>query len=149
DNEFAKQMFAEGGDPLASFMSTVLFMLALLAGGYVLQSSLRMRSEETATRAEPLLAAAVPRWAYVASHLAPSVVGGPVMLVLSAVVIGATSGATTGNWDLLGEVVAASTVYIPVLWLLSAGVCVLFGLVPKAVHVTWIVLAYGATVGLL
>lgn len=148
-NEFAQQMFTGEADPLAGFMSMIVVMLALLAGGYVLQSTLRMRGEETAARAEPLLAAAVPRWAYTASHLAPSLLGGPVMLMAATAVLGATTGATTGEWGMFGEVLAAATVYIPVLWLLSAGACALFGWAPKLIHLVWIVLAYGATISLL
>jgi ABC-2 type transport system permease protein len=78
-----------------SIFATTLMILALAGSGFAIQSTMRLRTEETAGRAEPLLAAALsrPRWA--ASHLTLALGGSVVMLVAAGLGVGVAYGVTT------------------------------------------------------
>ena len=52
-----------------AFLATEFGFLAVFASAYGMQAVLRLRAEETALRAEPVLATAVSRSAWFASHL--------------------------------------------------------------------------------
>ena len=52
-----------------AFLATEMGMLGLLASAFGIQAALRLRAEETALRAEPLLATGVTRTRWAASHL--------------------------------------------------------------------------------
>jgi ABC-2 type transport system permease protein len=57
DNDTLRDIIARTGGSLTdSYLSTSLLMLALIAGGFAVSSALRLRAEETALRAEPILA---------------------------------------------------------------------------------------------
>jgi len=149
-NEFVSQSHAMmGSDPVESFMGIVVMLLATVSGGYVLQSALRMRSEETAMRAEPILSGSVARWRYVSGHLLVAVIGGPVVALVGIGVMAAVAAGVSGGASLMGDVFAAAAAYIPALWVLTGLVVALFGLLPKLVHLVWIVLAYGIVIGML
>ena len=56
-------------------------MLALLAAAYGVTSALRARAEETSGRAEPVLATATSRSAWLGSHLTVALAGSALVLV--------------------------------------------------------------------
>ena len=57
NNNAFEDIIAQGGGSLTdAFFTTSLLLLALIAGGFAISSTLRLRSEETGGRAEPLLA---------------------------------------------------------------------------------------------
>ena len=58
-------------------------ILALVAAGFAIQSALRLRSEETSTHAEQVLATPVSRLQFAMSHLVVAVGGTLVVLVLA------------------------------------------------------------------
>ena len=61
DNQDIEKIIAPGGAGLTdSYFATSLLILALIAGGFTIAAVLRLRSEETSGRAEPLLATARP-----------------------------------------------------------------------------------------
>jgi hypothetical protein len=82
DNQTLKDAIAQaGGASLTdSYLSTLLLMMALVTSGYTVQSTLRLRSEETGLRAEPLLATPVSRRQWVASHLTVALAGSVIVL---------------------------------------------------------------------
>ena len=64
DNQAMRKTIAQlgGGVSLTdSYLSTEMLFMALAATGFALQSILRLRNEDTALRAEPLLATPVSR----------------------------------------------------------------------------------------
>ena len=70
DNQTLEDLISQvGGDLTKSFFATSLLIMALVTGGFAVASTLRLRTEETAGRAEPLLAAALARRRWAASHL--------------------------------------------------------------------------------
>jgi ABC-2 type transport system permease protein len=96
DDETPADLLAQaGGRVTDSIFATTLMILALAGSGFAIQSTMRLRTEETAGRAEPLLAAALsrPRWA--ASHLTLALGGSVVMLVAAGLGVGVAYGVTT------------------------------------------------------
>jgi ABC-2 type transport system permease protein len=66
-----------GGAAAASdtFLAGIMSLLGLVAGAYAIQAALRPRAEEVGLRAEPVLATAVGRLSWAASHLACALLG--------------------------------------------------------------------------
>jgi ABC-2 type transport system permease protein len=109
---------------------------------------LRSRGEETAGRAEPLLATAVSRVTWSASHLAIAVVGSALLLALAGLGLGMTAGAALSDASLLPRVVGAALAYAPAVWLTIGLGVALFGLLPRASLLVWLVIVYAGVVGM-
>lgn len=151
DNEAMEEMIARtGGASLTdSYLATSLLMLALLGAGCAISSAVRLRSEETALRAEPILATHVSRRRWVASHLAVAAAGSVAVLVAGGLGAGLAYGIAIGDLGQVPRLVGAALVYAPALWLLVGLTLALFGLVPRAVLVTWAALVVSFVIGLL
>ena len=67
-------------DPADAYLATGYAVLGLAAAGYAVAAALRMRSEETGQRLEIVLAGAVPRARWTASHLLFALLGPAVVL---------------------------------------------------------------------
>lgn len=149
ENEAIQQFVAAAGgaDLVDSFFSTIVLMLAMLVAGFAISSALRMRGEETTGRAEPVLAAAVPRWRWAAGHLTIAALGGGAILVLAGAALGLSAAATTGDTSWIPEMTLAASVHVPGLWLVVGLAVALFGLLPRAAALVWAVLAYAVAVG--
>ena len=115
--------------------------MALIGTGFAIQAVLRMRSEETAGRLEPLLATALarPRWA--AGYVA--VAAGGTVLVLGASGLGAGIADAAGSNDLgrLPLLVGSSVALAPAVWVLIGLAVALFGLLPRVTAAAWGALA--------
>ncbi|MFD2764829.1 ABC transporter permease [Micromonospora eburnea] len=129
-----------GADVLVdSYLVWVLRILGLAAAAYAVSAVLRLRSEESGLRAEPVLAAAVTRTRYALSHLLVAVVGVVVLLLTAGLVVGLVHGARSG--DVGGElprILGASLVQLPAALLPAALAGALFGLLPGATLVAWL-----------
>ena len=66
---------AGSGSLTDSFFSTMLLLMALLAAGFAVSSTLRLRGEESAGRLEPLLATGLSRTRWLLGSLVVTVVG--------------------------------------------------------------------------
>ncbi|MFF0503428.1 ABC transporter permease [Streptomyces fimicarius] len=151
DVEQVQEALAEiGGSSVAeSFASMVMVVIAVVAAVYVVMASLRPRSEESAGRAEPLLATGLSRRRWLGSHAAVALAGGTVLLLAAGLGFGLAGAASTGDTALVGELVGAAAVYAPALWV-TAGVAVaLFGWCPRAASAAWVVPVYAFLVGYL
>ena len=135
-----------GVDITESFASMITTILAIIASIFAVLSAQKLRSEETAGRAEPLLATALsqPRW--VVSHLIVIMGGSLAVLLAGGLGIGLTGAATTGDADLLPKLVAAALAYAPALWVTVGVAVALFGLLPRALLLTWGVVLYSFVV---
>jgi ABC-2 type transport system permease protein len=121
-----------------AFLSTEMGILGLLASAYGIQAALRLRSEETALRAEPLLATGVSRYQWLASHVLMALLGTGVLILVGGLGSGISSGASLGNMGRqLPRMLAAAAVQLPAIWVVTALVVVLFGLAPKLITAAW------------
>jgi ABC-2 type transport system permease protein len=127
---------------------TVVF-LAVLAACAGVAMVLRLRSEEQAGRAEPLLATPVARTRWAASHLVVGLVVPAVALVLAGLVCGLTAVATDTDAAVVGDVVLATLVAVPGVWLLTAVAVALWGLDARLAPLAWLLVAWSGVVLLL
>jgi ABC-2 type transport system permease protein len=151
DNEALNDMIARagGGDIVDSFLATSLLMLALMGSGFAIQSALRLRTEETAQRAEPILAAPVSRARWAVSHLVIALAGSVVVLLAAGLGTGVTYGIVAGDMGRVPGMVGGALAYVPAMWLLVGLAFAVFGLLPRAVLALWGVLGLCFVVGLL
>ncbi|MEW1599917.1 ABC transporter permease [Streptomyces sp. NPDC093808] len=139
-----------GGAGVAeSFASMVMVVLAVVAAVYVVMAALRPRSEETAGRAEPLLATGLSRTRWAGGHLAVAMGGGTFVLLLAGLGFGVAGAASTGDGGLLPELVGAALAYAPALWVTIGVAVLLFGWFPRASAAAWAVPVYAFVVGYL
>ncbi|GAB7068922.1 ABC transporter permease [Mycobacterium hodleri] len=144
DSQAARDVVARLGstDQLEQAFITVAFgMLGMVASAFAISLTLRLHQEESSRRAEMVLAGAVSRTRWLASHLIVAIVGTGVAMILAAAVAGLTYGAASG--DVTGKlptVLETAAVQLPAVWLLAAVTVALFGLLPRFTPVAWGVL---------
>ncbi|GAB2506545.1 ABC transporter permease [Nocardia heshunensis] len=121
-----------------SLISYAFTMVALGAAAYSVSAALRLRSEESADRAESVLTGAVARTRWVASHLTFAVLGPAVALVVSGLLGGLIYGRAAGDvGGKTGQVLGAALVQLPAVWTFTAITVLLFGLLPRWTTVAW------------
>ena len=119
-----------------AFLATTMGILGLAAAAYVVQTLLRLRTEETDQRAELVLAGSVSRWRWVGGHTVIAVGGAAVLLAVGGVAAGITHGIRAH--DLAGElprVLGAALVQLPAAGVLAGATLLLFGALPRVVAV--------------
>ena len=150
DNENLDDLIAQAGGSLTdSFFATTIAILAIVGTGFAIQSTMRLRGEETAGRAESVLATATSRASWVASHLVIALVGSAVMLAAAGLGLGITYGISISDLGQVPRLIGASLAYLPAMWVLVGVTMLLYGLVPRAVLVAWGALAVCLVVGFL
>ena len=142
DNEALAAIIAGSGvDLVDAFFAVAAGMIALAVGGFAVQVTLALRSEEDEGRLEAVLATAVPRWRWLASHVVVAVVGSLKLLAIAGLGMGAAHAIATGDPDQVLRLLAATLVHAPAVWVLVGVATALFGLVPRAAAAAWAVLA--------
>jgi ABC-2 type transport system permease protein len=145
DPETAELLAALGGSGSIAdiYLAAILSWIGMLAAGYAVQATLRLRAEEAELRAEQVLATATPRIGWAGSHLVVAAVGSAVVLAVGGLLAGLAHGLRSG--DLGGElprVLGGALVQLPAVWVMAAVGAALFGLLPRlVVGATWAVLA--------
>ena len=85
ENEAVAEFLTASGQGTLTelLLATMTLMVALIASGFTVASVLRLRTEEFAGRADPILATPVARSRWLMSHYAVSV-GGSLLIMLGA-----------------------------------------------------------------
>jgi ABC-2 type transport system permease protein len=120
-----------------TFLATELGIAGVIASAYAIQAAMRLRSEETALRAEPVLATAVGRIRFAASHLVVAMLGGAALLLVAGLGAGIAYAASIHDGSQIGRVVAGALVQVPAVWVLTGIVVAAFGLAPRLVVAGW------------
>ncbi|MFC5381114.1 ABC transporter permease [Aquipuribacter nitratireducens] len=143
--------FLPGGadDLVDGYLVVSIGFMSLLVTAYAVIAALRARSEEQAGRAEPVLATPVHRWAFSGAHALVALVGSAVLMVGGGVVLGLTAVATGSDERVLGDVVLASVVTVPAVWVVVGVAVLLQGVSARAGSLAWLALAWAAVVLLL
>ncbi|HEY0000064.1 MAG TPA: ABC transporter permease [Actinoplanes sp.] len=115
-----------------NYFASTAGIVGLIAACYAVQATLRLRDEEQTGRAEAVLATAVSRLGWAGSHLLFSLVGSALVLFAEGLV--AALAFPEGEF---GEVLAASMVQLPAVWVMAAVAVLLFGLLPRYAAVAW------------
>ncbi|POM26674.1 ABC-2 family transporter protein [Actinomadura rubteroloni] len=126
-----------------AFFASSMTTLGLIAAAYAVSAALRPRTEETAQRAEPLLATGTGRLRWAASHLAFAVLGPAVALTVAGAVTGLVHDPGSA-----GRLTGAALAQLPAVWLVAAVAVALFGLLPRLTPAAWGVLGVVALVSL-
>jgi ABC-2 type transport system permease protein len=121
-----------------TFLATLFAQMGVLAAAYGVQATLRLRSEETTQRAEPVLATGTTRMGWASSHLVIAVAGTAVVLVASGVGAGVAHGLRTGDvGGQLPRLVAAAVAQLPAALVMTGLAAALFGFVPRFTSAAW------------
>jgi len=144
DNESLRQMMASigGATFVDSFLSFICAIIALGATIFSIAAVRRARTEETGGRAEPVLATALSRTRWLASHVTVALAGGLLLLAVGGLGLGLASAATTGESRWIADLLAAQLAYAPALWATTAVAVAAFGLWPRATWLAWAVLGW-------
>ncbi|MET0474088.1 MAG: ABC transporter permease [Mycobacterium sp.] len=124
-----------------AFIAVAFGMLGMVTAAFAISLTLRLHQEETGQRAEALLAGAVGRTRWLASHVVFAVFGPAVAMMVAGLVAGLTYGAAAG--DVAGAmptVLGTAAVQLPAVWLLVAVTVALFGVLPRFTPAAWAVL---------
>lgn len=145
-----EQVARAGGATVAeSFLSVVLIVPAIVAAVYVVMAALRPHAEESAGRAEPVLATGLSRTRWAGSHLLVALAGGTAVLAVGGLALGATGALSGSDGALLWKTLGAALAYAPALWVTAGLAAVLYGWFPRASAAAWIVPAYAFVCGYL
>jgi ABC-2 type transport system permease protein len=148
--QFAEYLPGGAGDVLDSFVAVALAVVVLLAVAGGASAALRARAEETGGRAEPVLATAVSRRAWLGGHVAMALGGGVLTLASGALGLGLTYGLSVSEPEQIGRTLLAATAYLPATLLAVAVAVAGVGLLPRvAAVVAWTLVGYMALVTLL
>ncbi|TVZ77717.1 ABC transporter permease [Streptomyces sp. BK340] len=134
DNDQARQIFERMGGHSGltdAFLAAMTGMLGLIAALYVVGSVLRLHGEEISGRAEPVLACAVGRVRWAASHLTIAFAGSALIMLLAGL------GFAVGYGKETGPVLGACLVQLPAVWLIGALTLLLHGVAPRLAPAAW------------
>ncbi len=138
-----------GATIVDSFASMIMTVLAIITSVYVVLAGLRPRAEENDGRVEPLLATALSRHTWVASHLAVAMVGGALVMLAGGLGFGITGALVLDDPAIVTTFAGAALAYVPALWVTGGVAVLLFGWLPRAALVAWVLPTYGFIAGYL
>jgi ABC-2 type transport system permease protein len=129
----------QGGDLADLFFSFVMGIVGMAATVFAVQALLTARAEEADGRLEPILGTAVPRVAWIGSHIAEVVLGILALLVLAGASAGLAYGLVAGDLGArIAELVPAALIQAPAVLVLAGIAVTAFGLLPAlSSAVTW------------
>jgi ABC-2 type transport system permease protein len=143
--------FLPGGaaDVANAYLALTVAVSALLAAAFGVTCVLRVRAEETSGRAEPVLATATSRLAWLAGHLSVALAGTALVLLAIGLGEGAAYGLTVSDAGQVPRVVGVALTYLPAVWLIIAVATLAVGWLPRfAAGLAWVAVGYCAVVAL-
>lgn len=139
-----------GGDPnrmLDGYVGTMALSFAIVLAIFAILGIQAARGEETKGRAEPVLATATSRSAWLGGHITVIATGVVVLLAVAGLVLGIATAISVGDAAYVWDTTVAHLVYAPALLVLLSIAVLLFGFVPGAVGVTWAVFGFVTIIG--
>jgi polyether ionophore transport system permease protein len=124
-----------------NYLASITSLFGLVASAYGIQAALRMRAEESSGRLEPVLATAVGRTRWAASHLVFALLGPAVVLLASGLTMGLAHGLNVHDvGGVLPGVLTGCLVQLPAVWVLATIAVLLFGVLPRFSMAAWVAL---------
>jgi ABC-2 type transport system permease protein len=143
------EMFGGSVDTLLDgYLGVITLFTAAYTGIMVVLGVQAVRSEETKGRAEPVLATATSRWAWFGSYLAVISLGLVGLLLVAGFATGTGAAVSAGDGSHVWDVTAAHLAHAPGVLVLLGIAALLFGVLPRTIGATWVVLGYSLFVGL-
>lgn len=154
DNQAMQDLFtggagAGGADVTDAYLGTAMLTLALIGCCLPVQTLQRLRAEETALHAELALATPTSRVRWMGSHLAVAGAGGAVVMIAAGLGVGVPYAIGSGDATHVLGLVGAGVAYLPAMGVLAGLAAALYGLAPRALPVTWVLLVGCFVVGFL
>jgi ABC-2 type transport system permease protein len=149
DNPQMAEILAQvGGASITdSYFATAVMMLALVAGGLAISSTMAPNTEERAGRADVVLAGPVSRHRWFASYLITAVVQTVVAVAVAGLGVGVAYAVVMDDpWQTV-RLAGAAMVTVPAVLVLLGITAALYGLAPRAAVAAWAPLALAAVVG--
>ncbi|MGB3442340.1 MAG: ABC transporter permease, partial [Actinophytocola sp.] len=140
DTDQAREMIMKlGGERgiVDAFLSAEMGIIAVIVSAYGISSAMRLRAEETALRAEPILATRVSRVRWAASHVIVALAGTTLLMITVGLFGGFAHGAASGDMGAMGRVLGAALVQLPSVWVLTGITVLVFGVAPGLVMAGW------------
>lgn len=129
------------------FLGVTTLFTAVLAGVMAVLGVQAVRAEETRGRAEPVLATAISRRAWLGGYLAVLSAGVVGLLLVVGVATGIGAAVSTGDGGFVGEVTAAHLAHAPGVLVLLGVAALLYGVVPRALGATWALVGFSLFTG--
>jgi ABC-2 type transport system permease protein len=150
DNETLTDIIAAQGQGtlVEQYLAMSFRILALVAGAFAIHSALRIRSEETSTHAEQVLATPVSRTRWATSHLTIAFGGTLVVLFLIGATFGVADAAVTSDTGAIWRSILGSLVFAPAVWVLVGLSAAIVGLAPRSTMLPWLALAGCFVIGM-
>ncbi len=116
-----------------AYLAAIMQLAGLVAAAYAVSVILRLRTEETGDRAEPVLATATGRVRWALSHIAVAVAGAALLLAVAGVAAGLAYGLRAGSaGSQVVTMLGAALGQLPSVLVLAAVAVALFGFWPGA-----------------
>lgn len=143
DSDFSRDVFGQGGGSVVdSFYAAAVTLLALIAAGFAISSTLRPRGEEGGGQAEILLATALPRWRWAVSHLAVTATGTLAVVSAAGGGLGVGYALVTGDRSAVPRLFGATFPSVAPVLVLVAVTWLVYGLAPRWAGVGWLALTF-------
>lgn len=148
-NNAAQEFLSVGAaDLIDAFVGTMVLFVALGVGAFGVLAVLRWRDEESAGRAEAVLATSVSRWRWLAGALSVALVGALVLLLAGGLGLGVSAAVALGDASVVWSSVGAALSYLPAVATLVGLTTLLYGVGARWATWAWLVVAYAVLVGL-
>jgi len=122
---------------VSAFLVTVLSLVGIIAAVPGVQTMLKVRTEETEDRVEPLIATATTRPRYYAANVALAFAGPTVYVLVAGTVVAAlASRADLGVT--FGDVLVQAAATVPAVWTVVAVAVAVVGARPKVALAAWL-----------
>jgi ABC-2 type transport system permease protein len=150
DNEALTDIIAAQGHGtlVEQYLAMSFRILALVTSAFAIQATLRMRSEETSTHAEQILATPVSRVRFAGSHLTIALGGTLVVLSLVGIAFGVSDAIVTNDAGAIGQSIVGAIAFTPAVWLLVGLTVALIGCAPRASAAAWAVVGGCFVIGM-
>lgn len=151
DNQAMQEMLASAGgvNLTDAYLGTAMLMLGLIGCCLPVQTLQRLHAEEVRLHAESVLATPTSRLRWLGSHLVVAAAGGIVVMAAASLGVGVPYAIESGDAGHVLALVGAGLAYLPAIGVLSGLATALYGLVPRALPATWVLLVGCLVAGLL
>lgn len=131
-NQIIQRMGGQHGI-VDAYLASCMNILGLVVAFYAIQSTVRLRTEETSGRVEPLLATKTARLRWAAGHLLYPVAGSALLLAVGGLAAGLARGGRSGDLgSQLAPLVGAGLIQVPAVWVAVGLTVAVYGFAPRA-----------------
>jgi ABC-2 type transport system permease protein len=147
--EVAELLPGGAADVIDSYLALTTGVSALIVAAYGVATMLRLRTEETSGRAEPVLATATGRLTWLAAQLSVALAGSAVVLLGYGLGAGAAYGLTVSDAGQVPRLIGIALTHLPAVWLIVTATVLAIGWLPRlCTALAWAAVGYCVVVGL-